>query len=102
MSEIRKEEKASEFIDRYTTEVDGQKRFNVIEAQMELYARIQSALRGIQEISQALGDYGMHAESIEKRLSEVEGKKTIEIVSVEEAKGAGVKFYQSPNDIYMK
>ena len=90
MEEI-KEEQASEFIERYTTEVDGQKRFNILDAQIELYARVQSALRGIAEISIALGDYGLHAESMDKRIKELEGKKTIEIVSVEEARGSGIK-----------
>lgn len=86
MSEIKKEEKASEFIDRHTAEVDGQKRFNILEAQIELFTRIKSALQGIKEINAALGDYGQFAIDMDNRMKKLEGLKTIEVVSPDQAK----------------
>jgi hypothetical protein len=82
----KKEEKFTEFISRYTKEVDGKKQIDVIGCLIELYARITGHTHAIKDINEALGDYGVFSLDIDKRVNTLEGNKKIEVVSPLEAK----------------
>ncbi len=80
-------EKTSDFIERHTVvKEDGSKGFNILDAFIELHARMKSNTGEIRNIHSALGDYGQAGIDFDKRLLELEGKKTIEVVSMNEAK----------------
>ena len=81
------EEKASDFLEKYTiVNEEGKKQINMVAAVVELYARLKSAQNEIRNIHELLGDYGQAGIDFDKRLLELEGKKTIEVVSMGEAK----------------
>lgn len=79
-------EKATEFIERHTKELNGKKYIDAVEAILELYSRIISIQNTIKSVHEALGDYGQFALNIEERLNKLEGNKKIDIVSPDEAK----------------
>lgn len=82
----KEQEKASEFILRHTKQHEGKDYINAVEAIIELYSRIKSVQNEIMNIHTALGDYGQFGIDLDKRVSELEGKKTIEIISPDQAK----------------
>lgn len=79
--------KTSEFIEKYTKihEATGKSYIDAVSALIELYARIKTIQDGIKDIHSALGDYGLAGIEFDKRLSELEGNKKIEIVSPDQA-----------------
>lgn len=81
-----KDERASEFLERYTKELNGKKYIDAVEALTELYARLKSAQNEIKNLHEVLGDYGLAGIEFDRRLGELEGKKTIEVVSEHSAK----------------
>lgn len=84
---MNKEEKASDFIEKYTVvNEDGKKQIHMVNAVIELYARIKSVQNEIKNIHELLGDYGQAGIDFDKRLLELEGKKSIQIVTEGEAK----------------
>ena len=80
--------KTSEFIEKYTKihEATGKSYIDAVSALIELYARIKTIQDGIKDIHVALSDYGQAGIDFDKRLMELEGKKTIHVVSENEAK----------------
>lgn len=78
--------KASEFIDSYTKELEGKKYIDAVGAINELYSRVISLQNTVRDIHSALGDYGTFCIEIDKRVGELEGKKTIEVVSEAQSK----------------
>ncbi len=81
------EEKASDFLDKYTVvNEEGKKQINMVAAVIELYARLKSAQNEIRNLHECLGDYGQAGIDFDNRLGELEGKKTIEVVSEHSAK----------------
>ena len=83
---MKKDEKASEWIKSHTKELNGKPYIEAVECLIELYARIMAIQGGIKNIHEALSDYGKYAIDMDKRMSELEGKKTIEVVSPDQAK----------------
>lgn len=77
--------KASQFIENYTKELDGKKYIDAVGAIIELYSRILVVQNAIKDIHVALADYGAAGMEFDKRLSELEGKKKIEVISPEQA-----------------
>lgn len=88
MEDNRHKEKASEFLQRYTKihEPTGKSYIDATEALIELYSRVQSALSAIKEQNTALGDCAVYMEQMDNRIKELEGKKTIEVISPDQAK----------------
>ena len=83
----KREDKTSDFIEKHTQLINNEKRFNILEAMIELHARVKSSNGQTKNILEALSDYGQFAIDIEKRVAELEGKKTIEIISPDQFKG---------------
>lgn len=81
-----KDDKVSEFITSYTKELEGKKYIDAVGAINELYTRIIVLQNAIKDIHVALSDYGSAGIDFDKRLMELEGKKTIQIVSESDAK----------------
>lgn len=81
-----KDDKVSEFIASYTKELEGKKYIDAVGAINELYTRIIVLQNAIKDIHIALSDYGSAGIDFDKRLMELEGKKTIHIVSESDAK----------------
>ncbi len=81
-----KDIKASEFIENYTKELEGKKYIDAVGAINELYTRIIVLQNTMKDVLLSLGDYGQAGIDFDKRLMELEGKKTIEVVSVNDAK----------------
>ena len=82
-----KEEKASDFLHAYTVINEEQKKvINMVPAMNELYSRIKSCASEVRKLQEAIGDLCQWGEMIEKRISELEGKKTIEVVSEAQSK----------------
>lgn len=81
-----KEEKVSEFIERYTKDFEGKKFIDAVGAINELYSRIISIQNSIRDIHSAIGDICQWGDLIEKRLNTIEGIKKIEVVSEEDVK----------------
>ncbi len=78
MEEVNKApEKVSDFIDRHTNDKN---QINVVGAMMELYVHIRT-------VKEALGDFGQWAIQMEERVNTLEGKKKIEVISPDQAKG---------------
>ena len=73
----QKEEKASEFIERYTKEHPntGQKYIDAVGAITELYARLISEQRSRVDIVEALSDAGGALQDLDKRVKKLEGDK---------------------------
>ena len=87
MSEIKEEDlKASEFISRYTKELNGKPYIDAVNALIEMYARLMTIQNTLKDVHAALGDYGQFAIDLDNRMKELEGKKTIEIISADQAK----------------
>jgi hypothetical protein len=82
----KKEEKFTDFISRYTKEVNGQKQIDVIGCLIELYARVTSHTKSIIEISETLADVGQFGIDVIGRIDKLEGKSKIEIVDPHTAK----------------
>lgn len=78
--------KASEFITSYTKELNDKKYIDAVGAIIELYSRILVIQNAIKDIHVALSDYGSVEIEFDKRLCELEGKKTIQVVTETEAK----------------
>ncbi len=76
-----------DFLDKYTKihEATGKKYINAVEALIELFARLKSATDEIRSLQTAIGDVCQWGDSIEKRLNIIEGKKTIEVVTPQQA-----------------
>lgn len=81
-----KDLKASQFIESYTKELEGKKYIDAVGAINELYSRIITLQNTMKDVLLSLGDYGQAGMNFDKRLMELEGKKTIEVVSSEQAK----------------
>lgn len=81
-----KDDKAYEFIASYTKELEGKKYIDAVGAITELYSRIITLQNTMKDVLTSLGDYGQAGMDFDKRLMELEGKKTIEVVSVNDAK----------------
>ncbi len=77
--------KASQFIESHTKEYQGKPYIDAVGAMIELYSRILSIQNTIKDIHTALGDYGLAGMEFDKRLTELEGKKTIEVVTPDQA-----------------
>jgi len=82
----KEQEKASEFIEKYTKQHEGKPYIDAVGAIIELYSRIKSAQNEIKNLYEGMGDYGGFAIELDKRVCELEGKKTIEVVSQDQAK----------------
>jgi prefoldin subunit 5 len=91
-------EKASDFIKKHTKELNGKEYINAVEAIIELYARIQGLQGSIKALNESIEEIGAWGITVEKKLKELKGEKTIEVVTESEAKASGIKFYKSPND----
>ena len=75
-------EKASEFIKRYTKDLNGKSYIDAVGAITELWARMMTAQNNIKTINEALGYYV----ELDERINKLEGNKKIDIVSELEAK----------------
>jgi len=78
--------KASEFISRYTKQYEGKDYIDAVGAIIELYSRVMSIQANQMNVLTALGDYGQFGIDLDNRVKELEGKKTIEVVSQDQAK----------------
>lgn len=81
-----KDLKASQFIESYTKELDGKKYIDAVSAIIELYSRILVVQNAVKDIHIALSDYGAAGIDFDKRLSELEGKKKIDVITPEQAR----------------
>jgi hypothetical protein len=81
-----KDLKVSQFIESYTKELEGKKYIDAVGAINELYTRIIVLQNTMKDVLLSLGDYGQAGIDFDKRLMELEGKKTIQIVSESDAK----------------
>lgn len=78
-----KEDKASDFIIRNSTEgQDGVRRLNVNSAIIELFSRLKTLQIQVSEIQEAFS----YLSELEERISKLEGNKKIEVVSPDQAK----------------
>lgn len=79
------QERASDFIAKHTKEVGGTKQINMVTAVIELYARLKTAQIQIVELQEAMGAMATVFETMDNRLTKLEGGKKIEVMSEYEA-----------------
>ena len=86
MNKGEQELKASEWIKSHTKELNGKPYIEAVECLIELYARILAIQGNIKTLNEGIGDVCLWADPLEKRVAELEGKKTIEIISPDQSK----------------
>ncbi len=80
-------EENNNIISRHTVEKpDGGKGFDLMNALLEMDARLKTFAMALKEREEALGEAGAMMDLFDRRLKELEGKKTIDIVSADQAK----------------
>ena len=81
------EDKTNNIITRHTVEkADGGKGFDLMNALLEIDVRVKTFAMALREREEALGEAGAMMDLFDRRLKELEGKKTIDIISTDQAK----------------